>query len=95
VADTPVTLEAVGVKTWDELYALPSSEVIKRMSTRSVPLHAGDAFLAVLVMRAVADLAAASQRLDTAARFYRFWGFVLAVVATAAAVVGVAVAITT
>jgi hypothetical protein len=31
-----------------------------------VPLHAGDAFLAVLVLRAVADLADATKRLEKA-----------------------------
>jgi hypothetical protein len=59
------------------------------MSERSVPLHAGDAFLAVLVLRTMADLAAASTQLDKAVRFYRVAGLVLAVVATAAAIVRV------
>lgn len=54
-----------------------------------MPLHAGDAFLAVLVVRSVADLAAASARLGKTARFYQAAGFVLAAVATAAAVVQV------
>lgn len=87
--ETPITLEAAGLTSWDDLYGLDPAEVIRRMGEKNVPVHPGDAFLAVLVVRAVSDLAAASQRLDTAARFYRFWGFVLAVVATAASVVAV------
>ncbi len=88
-APVPITLEAMGLESWEELYDLDSREVLRRMSERSVPLHAGDAFLAVLVLRTVADLAAASIRLETAARFYRVAGLVLAVVATAAAIVQV------
>lgn len=86
----PITLEALGLETWDQLYAMDPKTVIARMSEKDVPVHAGDAFLAVLVVRSVVDLAAASSRLDTAARFYRFAGFVLAAVSVAIAVVQVA-----
>jgi hypothetical protein len=48
---TPVTLESIGLKTWAELYELDTSEVVRRMGERNVPLHAGDAFLAILVLR--------------------------------------------
>jgi hypothetical protein len=89
MAETPITLQALGLESWSDLYALSPQEVLTQMSERDVPLHAGDAFLAVIVLRAVSDLAAASSRLDAAARFYRFAGFVLAFVATAAAVVTV------
>lgn len=90
---TPITLEAIGLKSWQELYALEPSEVLRRMSEQNVPLQSGDAFLAVLVLRGVADLERTSQRLDEAARFYRSAGFVLAAVATAAAVVQVVTAL--
>jgi hypothetical protein len=71
MAEVPVTLEAVDVKTYSELYGLSTAEVIKRLDEkkkkgRDVPLHEGDAFLAVLVLRGVADLAEASKRLETA-----------------------------
>lgn len=67
MAEVPVPLAAVGVKSYSELHALPTAEVVRRLDERAVvPLHEGDAFLAVLVLRAVADLADASKRLERA-----------------------------
>jgi hypothetical protein len=62
MAEAPITLETLGLRSWSELYELPSSEVVAKLD--KVPLHAGDAFLAVMVLRAVADLAKASRRLE-------------------------------
>lgn len=59
-----ITLEAIGLRSWDQLYAKDPAEVIRLMSEKNVPLHPGDAFLAVLVVRSVADLATASDRLE-------------------------------
>ena len=59
-----ITLEAIGLKSWDQLYEKDPAEIIRLMSEKNVPLHPGDAFLAVLVVRSVADLAAASDRLE-------------------------------
>jgi hypothetical protein len=67
MAKVPVTLEAVDVKSYSELFALSPAEVLRRLDAGTVvPLHEGDAFLAVLVLRGVADLADASKRLETA-----------------------------
>jgi hypothetical protein len=51
MTEVPVTLEAVGVKSYSELYALPTVEVIrkldaKRNAGRDVPLHEGDGSIA-------------------------------------------------
>jgi hypothetical protein len=71
VSEVPVTLETVGVESYSQLYALPTT----------VPLHAGDAFLAVLVLRAVADLADATKRLEKATNCL-VWLTLVLVVAT-------------
>jgi hypothetical protein len=64
---TPVPLEAVEVTSYSELFSLPTAEVVQRLDARTeVPLHEGDAFLAVLVLRAVADLSDATKRLEKA-----------------------------
>ncbi|HEV2975805.1 MAG TPA: hypothetical protein VGX69_12560 [Solirubrobacteraceae bacterium] len=64
---TPVPLEAVEVTSYSELFSLPTAEVVRRLDARTeVPLHEGDAFLAVLVLRAVADLSDATKRLEMA-----------------------------
>jgi hypothetical protein len=64
---TPVPLEAVKVKSYSELFSLPTAEVVRRLDAKTeVPLHEGDAFLAVLVLRAVADLSDATKRLEKA-----------------------------
>jgi hypothetical protein len=63
----PVTLEAVDVQSYSELLALSPAEVVRRLDQKhEVPLHEGDAFLAVLVLRAVGDLADATKRLERA-----------------------------
>jgi hypothetical protein len=76
-----VVLEAVGVKSYAELVALGTDEVIRRLDDRRmyVPLNPGDAFLAVLVLSAVADLRETSKSLDAAKR-----GFERATIALAA-----------
>ncbi len=96
MARLPVTLEAVGVRTYAELFELPTAEVIQRLDSQQVkggdiPLHSGDAFLAVLVLRGVADLAAATRRLETATKGL-IW---LTVALLVAAVVTVVVDLTT
>ncbi len=62
--DIPITLENIGLKTWQELYELEPAETIQRMSEKYVPLHAGDAFLAVLVVRAITNLIGATGHLE-------------------------------
>lgn len=91
--EIPITLEALGLKSWDELYALDPADAIRTLSQRDVPLHPGDAFLAILAVKAVADLGTAARRLDEAASSYRLWGLVFAGVAAAAAVLAFAVAL--
>jgi hypothetical protein len=59
-----VVLEAVGVESYADLYNLDASEVLTRIDKRNVPLHVGDAFLAVLVLRAVDDLGRARHRFE-------------------------------
>jgi hypothetical protein len=81
VSEVPVTLETVGVESYSQLYALPTAEVIRRLDEKTVPLHAGDAFLAVLVLRAVADLADATKRLEKATNCL-VWLTLVLVVAT-------------
>ena len=66
--DIPITLENIGLKTWQELYELDPAETIRRMSEHYVPLHAGDAFLAVLVVRGISDLGHATDRLEKSSR---------------------------
>jgi hypothetical protein len=47
-------LKAVNVESYSELLALSTTEVVRRLDQQTeVPLHDGDAFLAVLVLRAV------------------------------------------
>lgn len=58
-------LAAVNVTSYSELLELSPAEVVRRLDQQpEVPLHAGDAFLAVLVLRAVGDLADATRRLE-------------------------------
>lgn len=82
-----MTLESAKVKSYAELYGLPMAEVMKRLDegAREI-LHPGDAFLAVMVLRAVAELSESTSRLDTARKTLERWGLLLAVVATAATV---------
>jgi hypothetical protein len=87
MAQVPVTLEAVKVKSYSELFALEPDEVLRRLDAGSVPLHEGDAFLAVLVLRSVGDLASASKRLETATnRLLLLTGVLVAVTAIAVVV---------
>jgi len=86
MAHVPVSLEAVGVEKYSQLYALSTAEVINRLDEKAMPLHEGDAFLAVLVLRGVADLADASKRLERATNRL-LWLTAALVVVTAIAVV--------
>jgi hypothetical protein len=88
---TPVTLEAVKVNSYAELFALPPAEVLQRLDAGSgVPLHEGDAFLAVLVLRSVADLSDASTRLERATKRLLALTAVLVLVTVIAVVVSLA-----
>jgi hypothetical protein len=64
MSPTPVTLESIGVRNWSELYALDTAEILRRMDEKNVPLHPGDAFLAITVLRGVSDLQKATAALD-------------------------------
>jgi hypothetical protein len=67
--------------------------MVERIDKRNAPLHPGDAFLAVLVLRSVVDLRDTSKALDRArARFDRAT-LVLAVLALAVGIGQLAAAI--
>jgi hypothetical protein len=79
--ETP-PLAAVKVKSYSELLELPPAEVVRRLDQQpEVPLHPGDAFLAVLVLRAVGDLADATRRLERVTYLLLILTAVLVVVA--------------
>jgi hypothetical protein len=82
----PITLEAIGLNTYRELYALDTAEALRRIDDKRVPLHPGDAFLAVLVLRGVAELRHSAEHLDAAGRRFEIAGIVLAAVAVAVAI---------
>jgi len=79
VSYSTITLEAIGLESWGQLYAKDPAEVIRLMGEKNVPLHPGDAFLAVLVVRSVADLAAASERLESLTRRLELLTWALAI----------------
>jgi hypothetical protein len=81
-----VVLEAVGVNSYSELMALDVDEVVRLMDERKAPLHPGDAFLAVLVLKAVSDLTETSRALDRARKGFERATLVLALVAVAVGV---------
>ncbi|HEY6761090.1 MAG TPA: hypothetical protein VI318_16450 [Baekduia sp.] len=81
-----VVLEAFNVRSFAELAALDSEEVIRRLDAQEVPLHPGDKALTVLVLAALADLRRATERLDRASGRLERWGPALAVIATMATV---------
>jgi hypothetical protein len=87
-------LEAVGVESYAEVYALDAAELLERIDERSVPLHPGDAFLAVLVLRAVADLRETTKALDKARSRFDRATFVLAILALAVGIGQLVAAIT-
>jgi hypothetical protein len=84
---TNIVLDTIGVKSFTELGELDTAEVIQRVDERKTPLHPGDAFLGVLVLRGIGELQRSTERLDRASRRYEIAGLLLAVVA-----VGVALA---
>jgi hypothetical protein len=59
---TPITLEAVGLESWQQLYEMEPAEVMEKID--GAPLHAGDAFLTVVQLRAARDTAQAVAALD-------------------------------
>jgi hypothetical protein len=61
---TAITLEALGLEKWSDLYEMDTAEVIRLMDEKNVPLHPGDTFLAVLVLRGVRELGQATSALD-------------------------------
>jgi hypothetical protein len=77
----PVTLEALGLVSYSQLYDLDSDDVVRRLDR--VPVHEGDAFLAVMVLRAVTDLRRSAERLDHTRRGLERFMAALAVIATA------------
>jgi hypothetical protein len=81
---TPVTLEALGLRSLSDLYNADTDEIVASLD--KVPLHEGDAFLAVLVLRAVNDLRVSAERLDRTRRGLEWFGTALAIVATAATI---------
>jgi hypothetical protein len=82
----PITLEAAGVRTYAELYDLPTDDVVRRLDEKQVPLHPGDAFLAVMLLRAVVELRKSAERLDAAGHNFRTASIALAVFAVAVAI---------
>ena len=87
VPETPIILSIVGVKTYSELYRMPTAEVLRRIDEKGAPINPGDAFIAVLVLRSVRELGDVTERLDRASKLFQVAGIILAVVA-----VGVAIA---
>jgi uncharacterized membrane protein len=59
-------LQPFGVETFAELAALPLDQVLAKLD--DADLHAGDALLAVLVLRSVEDLRKVTSDLQSAAR---------------------------
>ncbi len=60
-----VVLENMGVQSYGDLLKLDTADAVARIDESEV-LHPGDAALAVLVLRGVADLRAATLALDIA-----------------------------
>jgi hypothetical protein len=60
--NTPITLEAIGLESWQQLYDLDPAEVVARIDR--APLHPGDAFLTVVQLRAARDTRASVDALD-------------------------------
>lgn len=70
-------------------YEMDTADALRRVDERNVRLHPGDAGLAVLVLRGVSDLERATKRLDDTRRGLQVFGFILAVISTAATVTSV------
>lgn len=90
-----IVLDAVGVKSYADLAALGTDEVIRRLDNRRqyVPINPGDAFLAVIVLAAVSDLRETSKSLDAAKRGFERATIILASLAVILTAAGVIVAI--
>lgn len=98
---TPVTLESLGLRTFQELYELPVAEVVARLD--KVPLHAGDAFLVVLALRSLAEVGETTEAvgraveelhrttaaIDLASRRLEWAALIIGVIAVVVGVAGV------
>jgi hypothetical protein len=62
----PITLEAIGLESWQQLYDLDPAEVVEKIDR--APLHPGDAFLAVVQLRAARNTTQAVAALDKGTR---------------------------
>jgi hypothetical protein len=62
----PITLEALGLESWRQLYELDPAEVVEMIDR--APLHPGDAFLTVLQVSAARDTRAAVDALNAGTR---------------------------
>jgi hypothetical protein len=87
--EVPITLETAGVNSYAELAALSTDEVLRRLDDRDVPIHPGDAFLAVILLRGVIELREATRQLEVGTR--RVVRLTWALVAVAVITLGVAV----
>jgi cytoskeletal protein RodZ len=88
-----VALEAVGVRSYAELAALGTEEVIRRLDDRKPPLHPAEAFLAVMVLSALSELRETTKSLDAAKRGFERATIVLAALGVILTALGVIVAI--
>jgi hypothetical protein len=89
-----IVLDAVGLKSYAELAALGTEEVIRRLDHRRqyVPTNPGDAFLAVIALAAVSELRETSKSLDSAKHVFERATIVLASLAVILTAAGVVVA---
>jgi len=82
-------LNEMGLDSWAALFATDTAEVIRLMDEKSPSVHPGDAFLGVLVVRSVADLEAASERLERLTWWLKWLTWALAVMAACTLVVAI------
>jgi hypothetical protein len=87
MAPASITLETIGLDSWEALYDKPPRQVIRLMTDKNVPVHPGDAFLAVLVIRSVADLTTATDRLEGLTKWLIGWTAALTILAVASIVI--------
>ncbi|MEZ5076980.1 MAG: hypothetical protein R2725_06015 [Solirubrobacterales bacterium] len=86
--DPPITLEAIGLESWQQLYELDPEEVMARID--KAPLHAGDAFLAVIQLRAMADTARSVKALDAGTKTLERATWILVVLGMVSLLIAVA-----
>jgi hypothetical protein len=56
VSKIAIPLETLELDGYSDLYAMPTAEALRKLDEKAAPLHEGDAFLGVLVLRAVKEL---------------------------------------